>query len=103
MFIKRQSNIQESATDAKKSKNTRNTRGRGKLKQKDKKNKVNKTKVGEEYDLEVIGFGRSGDPFGKVDGCVTFVKGCDEDTKVGQRIFVKVNKVGASVNFAEKV
>ncbi len=54
---------------------------------------------GEQYEVTIEDTGRKGDGIAKIDGLVVFVP----DTSVGDTVSVKINKVGRSAAFAEKV
>lgn len=54
---------------------------------------------GEQYEVTIEDTGRKGDGIAKIDGLVVFVP----DTKVGDTVSVRINKVGRSAAFAEKI
>ncbi len=54
---------------------------------------------GEEYNVKIESVGDKGDGVAKVDGFVLFIP----DTKVGDRVKVKVTKVLSKMGFAEKI
>ena len=56
-------------------------------------------KVGETYDVTIEGIARQGDGIARVRGFVIFVP----QTKVGDKVKIKVNKVLRKFAFAEKV
>lgn len=54
---------------------------------------------GETYEVTIEDVGKQGDGIAKIEGLVVFVP----DTSVGDEVKIKINKVGRTAAFAEKV
>jgi len=61
-------------------------------------------KEGEEYNLQVEGFGEKGDPFGKVERFVIFIKPEEgQKLELNETCKCRVTKVTKTIAFAEPV